>query len=631
MKKKYLIIMLGLVLSFSTLSGCGNNSASDTEVSTEAEESDTLYGEVSSVSDDSITIEVGTYSSDDGTLTLSGEEKAITVTDDTTISRQGMGGAPGNGEAPENGEAPKNGEAPENGEAPGNGEAPEKPSDDSSDSSDNVNGNGNGNQPPEMPSQEMSLSDLSEGDTVSITLDEDGNALTITVIDGQGGMPGGGMSQGGVDSYDAVTEFTEDTEVDGESYTSEGTDENAIHIFDGANVTLKNISVDRTSEDSQGGDNSSFYGVGAAVLNTDGTAYISDSTITTDAKGAAGAFSYGDGTAYVADTDITTQKDTSGGIHVAGGGTLYAWDLNVETNGQSSAAIRSDRGGGTMVVDGGSYTSNGVGSPAIYSTADITVNDADLTANGSEAVCIEGLNTIRLYDSDLTGNMSDDDQNDCTWNVILYQSMSGDSEVGNSTFEMQGGNLTAKNGGMFYTTNTESTITLSNVDITYASDNDFFLRCTGNNNQRGWGESGANGADCLFTASSQEMEGDIIWDSISQLDFYMMDNSTLTGAIIDDETYAGNGGDGYCALSIEKGSTWIVTGNSTLSTLSNAGTIVDEDGNTVTIQGEDGTVYVKGTSAYTITVETYNDSADMSGASTLSNWSDYEVAKPEEL
>ena len=227
--------------------------------------------------------------------------------------------------------------------------------------------------------------------------------------------------------------------------------------------------------------------------------------------------------------------------------------------------------------------------------------------------------------------MRDDDQNDCTWNVILYQSMSGDSEVGNSTFEMQGGSLTAKNGGMFYTTNTESTITLSDVDITYALDNDFFLRCTGNNNQRGWGESGANGADCLFTASSQEMEGDIIWDSISQLDFYMMDNSTLTGAIIDDETYAGNGGDGYCALFIEKGSTWIVTGDSTLTTLSNAGTIVDEDGNTVTIRGEDGTVYVKGTSSYTITVENYNDSADMSGAGTLANWSDHEVTRPEEL
>ena len=69
-----------------------------------------------------------------------------------------------------------------------------------------------------------------------------------------------------------------------------------------------------------------------------------------------------------------------------------------------------------MVVDGGTYTSNGVGSPAIYSTADIAVNNAVLTANGSEAICIEGLNSIHLFDSDLTGNMSDLEQNDCTWN-----------------------------------------------------------------------------------------------------------------------------------------------------------------------------------------------------------------------
>lgn len=69
-------------------------------------------------------------------------------------------------------------------------------------------------------------------------------------------------------------------------------------------------------------------------------------------------------------------------------------------------------------------------SPAVYSTADIAVHDATLTANGSEAVCIEGRNSLRLFDCDLTGNMSDNEQNDCTWNVILYQSMSGDSEVG---------------------------------------------------------------------------------------------------------------------------------------------------------------------------------------------------------
>ena len=450
--------------------------------------------------------------------------------------------------------------------------------------------------------------------------------------DGQGGPGGapGGQSQG-VDSYDAANDYTEDTTVDGETLSSAGTDENAAHISEGAKVSIKNSTITRESSDSQGGDNSSFYGVGAAVLATDGEAYVSNSTIDTDSKGAAGLFAYGDGTVYASNDTITTKQDTSGGIHAAGGGTLYAWDMTVETNGESSAAIRSDRGGGKMVVNGGTYTSNGVGSPAIYSTADIAVNNAALTANGSEAICIEGLNSIHLYDSDLTGNMSDNEQNDCTWNVILYQSMSGDSEVGNSTFEMNGGSLTAKNGGMFYTTNTESTITLSDVNITYADDSEFFLKCTGNSNQRGWGESGANGADCLFTATKQEMQGDVVWDSISQLDFYMTDGSTLTGAVTDDESNAGNGGDGYCNLYIGEGCTWTVTGDSTLTGLSNSGTIVDEKGNAVTVKGTDGTVYVEGESDYTITVNSYSDKADLSGASSTTQWSDYEVEKPEEL
>ena len=505
-------------------------------------------------------------------------------------------------------------------------------SDTSSDSSDSQQGQKPDGEPPEKPDGDDSEPPAKpDGDNGEAPTGEkpDGEPPQGDGQGGPGGAPGG-QSQG-VDSYDAVNNYTEDTTVDGETLSSAGTDENAAHISEGAKVSIKNSTITRESSDSQGGDNSSFYGVGAAVLATDGEAYVSNSTIDTDSKGAAGLFAYGDGTVYASNDTITTKQDTSGGIHAAGGGTLYAWDMTVETNGESSAAIRSDRGGGKMVVNGGTYTSNGVGSPAIYSTADIAVNNAALTANGSEAICIEGLNSIHLYDSDLTGNMSDNEQNDCTWNVILYQSMSGDSEVGNSTFEMNGGSLTAKNGGMFYTTNTESTITLSDVNITYADDSEFFLKCTGNSNQRGWGESGANGADCLFTATKQEMQGDVVWDSISQLDFYMTDGSTLTGAVTDDESNAGNGGDGYCNLYIGEGCTWTVTGDSTLTGLSNSGTIVDDKGNTVTVKGTDGTVYVEGESDYTITVNSYSDKADLSGASSTTQWSDYEVEKPEEL
>lgn len=121
---------------------------------------------------------------------------------------------------------------------------------------------------------------------------------------GQGG-PGGQAS--GVDSYDAANEYSEDETVSDTSLESTGTDENAALVSNGAEVTFSNDAISRTSSDSQGGDNSSFYGVGAAVLATDGTAYVKGSTVTTDSKGGAGLFAYGDGTVYAADTDITTQ------------------------------------------------------------------------------------------------------------------------------------------------------------------------------------------------------------------------------------------------------------------------------------------------------------------------------------
>lgn len=636
------VIALSLVMGVSMLSGCGTGtSSSSSETTTEAassskssstdNEENKVYGVVKSVSSDSVTIEVGTLNEqskpDDkqSMITTTGETKTITLTSSTKVLQE----MPGN---PPQGGGQGNGQQPPQQNGSGNSNTNNSTNNNNADGSDSGS-NSNSGSDNSSQSKELSVSDLKENDEVCITLDSDGSASEISLLSGggpggeNGGAPQGGGQSAAPTSYTSATEYSEDKTTTGKTYSSTGTDENAVHVTDGAKVTLKDATVSRESEDSQGGDSSSFYGIGAAVLTTDGISYISGSNITTNANGGAGIFSYGDGTTYVSDTTISTKKDTSGGLHVAGGGKLFAWDVTATTQGESSAAIRSDRGGGTMVVDGGTYTSNGTGSPAVYSTADIAVHNADLTANNSESVCIEGLNSLRLFDCNLTGNMKDDSQNDCTWNVILYQSMSGDSEVGNSTFEMDGGTLTAKNGGMFYTTNTESTIRLSNVDITYAKDNDFFLKCTGNSNQRGWGTSGANGADCNFTADNQKMEGDVIWDSISQLDFYMSNGSSLKGAVTDDESNAGDGGSGYCNFYIAKGCTWTVTGDSTLTNLYNAGTIVDNDGKTVTIKGTDGIVYVKGDSEYTITVSSYSTKADMSGMTDASAWKDYEKSK----
>ena len=270
-----------------------------------------------------------------------------------------------------------------------------------------------------------------------------------------GGGFGGGTPPGAQSAditYVAATEISGDTTVKtqtNETYTSDTSDENALLITQ-AGITLDNPSVSKTG-DSDGGDSCNFYGLNAAVLIKDGAdVVITGGTVESSASGANGVFVYGgnggrngaegDGTTlHISDTVITTTGDGSGGIMTTGGGVTYAENLTVTTSGRSSAPIRTDRGGGTVVVDGGTYTSNGLGSPAIYSTADITVKNATLVSNLSEGVCIEGMNSITLENCDMTANNTQCNSNATFLDTIMiYQSMSGDADSGTSSFTMTG-------------------------------------------------------------------------------------------------------------------------------------------------------------------------------------------------
>lgn len=369
-------------------------------------------------------------------------------------------------------------------------------------------------------------------------------------------------------------------------------DENALRI-DNATVTLDGIIVDKSAGATSSTENGDFYGVNAALLATNGaTVTIKNATVTSSAQNGNGVFSYGSGTTVnISDSTITTTADNSGGIQTTGGGTTNASNLTVDTSGNSSAAIRSDRGGRTVNVDGGSYTSNGYNSPAVYSTAAITIKDVALTANNSEALVIEGQNSIDLEDCTVSGNMSDtkgtsSDEN--VHNVMIYQSMSGDADVGTSSFSMTGGNLTSNNGDMFYITNTDCTLSLSGVDIVNKDSDAYLMNITGNSASHGWGTAGANGARVTFTADDQTLEGDIRVDSISTLNMTLSGNSTFTGTInIDENEEGGEAVSDNAVVTIEEDSTWTLTGNCTITSLTNNGTI-NFNGYTITLA--DGTV-----------------------------------------
>ena len=343
-----------------------------------------------------------------------------------------------------------------------------------------------------------------------------------------------------------------------------------------------NITVNKTAGSSSSADNGDFYGMNAGLLAQNGAnVTIKNATVNTSVKNGNGVFSCGTGTTVnISDSTIRTTGDCSGGIQTTDGGTTNAANLDVETQGNSSAAIRSDRGGGTVDVKGGSYVTNGTGSPAVYSTADVSVSDATLIANNSEAVVVEGKNSVSLTDCNVTGNMTgtygDDSEN--IHNIMIYQSMSGDAEVGEANFTAEGGVITAKSGDMFYVTNTDCAISLKNVVFKLA--NEVFLRVEDNSSSRGWGKEGANGGDVVLDAADQEIDGQILVDDISTLKLNLTDGSSFTGAVNPD------GAEGTVDVTLSKDSTWTLTGDSYVSSFTGSTDNVIANGYHLYVDGE---------------------------------------------
>ena len=424
-------------------------------------------------------------------------------------------------------------------------------------------------------SEAISVSDIKENDILKITFDDSNFASLVEVVTVGGSAGFGGSAE--VTQGSSANTIDSDGEYSKTVYTSTGDDENALRV-DGAKVTLDGITVEKSSGATSNTENGDFYGVNAALLATDGAAVtIKNAVISSSAQNGNGVFSYGSGTTVnISSSNITTTADNSGGIQTTGGGTTNAEDLNVKTSGNSSAAIRSDRGGGTVNVNKGTYSSNGYNSPAVYSTADITVKNATLSASNSEALVIEGKNSITLENCDVSGNMSytkgsSSDEN--VHNVMIYQSMSGDADVGTSKFSMTGGSLTSQNGDMFYVTNTHSIIDLSGVTLKNNDKSAYLMNICGNSASHGWGSAGSNGAQVEFTADAQTLSGDIIVDAISSLDMTLKGNSAFNGSVnIVENAANGSAVSDNAVITLEKGSTWNLTGNCKITSLENNGT-----------------------------------------------------------
>ena len=379
-----------------------------------------------------------------------------------------------------------------------------------------------------------------------------------------------GMNNNSNTTYSGVKEITKDETITSGEYKSSNADENAILVSGDVNASISNITVEKTG-DSDGGDSTSFYGTNSAILAKGGaTLTIKNATITTNATGANGVFSYGGSattnnsssdntTINISDSTITTSKDNSGGIMTTGGGIMNATNLTINTAGTSSAAIRSDRGGGTVTVNKGTYKTTGKGSPTIYSTADITVKNATLIATASEGVVIEGKNSVTLENVELTDtNNTLNGQSTTYKNIFLYQSMSGDAADGEAIFTSKNSTITTNKGDSFYVTNTTATINLENNKIVNNDSTGNFLRIQ----KDSWGKSGSNGGVVTLNLTNQNASGNIVVDSISRLTMKLSSSSSFKGTI-------NNNNEGEVSLTLDKSSSITLTGDTYIKSLTN--------------------------------------------------------------
>lgn len=375
--------------------------------------------------------------------------------------------------------------------------------------------------------------------------------------------PNGDMSQPGVGNnanvlHNGATEISSDTTNNLQTYSSTEGSQNAFLVTNG---TSKISNAKITKSGNSNDENSDFYGTNAAVLVKNGTLNIDGGSVTTNGSHANGVFAYANGTINLTNTNIKTTSNNSGAIMVTGGGKLNATNVTAETDGNSSAPIRSDRGGGIMIVNGGKYTANGIGSPVIYSTANVTVNNATLISTKSEGAVVEGKNSITLNNVNLTDTNTTLNGNSETYkNIFIYQSMSGDADEGLASFSAKDSTITTNKGDTIFVTNTKATISLTNNKIINNDSTGAFLRIQSGK----WGRSGSNGGDVTLNANNQTINGDIFVDNISTLNMKLTNGSNYTGKI------NGNNTAKNITLSLDSTSKIKLTGDTYVTTLEDA-------------------------------------------------------------
>lgn len=357
-------------------------------------------------------------------------------------------------------------------------------------------------------------------------------------------------------TFTGTTVVTENKSIAHELMSNTTSDQNAFIGKNKAIVNIENSVFDKTGNTTSD-DNSNFHGQNAVVLGIDGSQInIKGSNITSNSNGSNAVFATGEGSVItVENTNIHTKRNSSRGLDATYKGTVNGKHLTITTEGAHSATLATDRGEGTITAEAAKLTTSGEGSPIIYSTGNITADYITGEAKNSEIGVVEGKNSITLTNSNVTGYKDN--------GFMLYQSFSGDAESGIARLKAENNALTSHATGAFiYVNNTTAEVDLTGNAISTPNTTTLVKAAADSR----WGKTGENGGHLTLHASNQSLNGNIVADAISTIALDMTNGSNLVGAVNTNNTAK------EVTVKLSKDSTWTLTGDSYVKSLTNEDT-----------------------------------------------------------
>lgn len=363
----------------------------------------------------------------------------------------------------------------------------------------------------------------------------------------------------------AVIEVTKNENVSNLREISKEDNKSVIQVSNKAKYNATNLELTKESGKSTDFDSSTLYGLNSTFIAKEGSEiFLEDSKLSSSISYSSAFFATGlETTATLNNVELSTDKDNSSALNASSEAKIDISNSEIKTKGNNSAAIKTLDANSLININDSTIITEGQNSTLLYSKGKIEALNIKGTSNSYLAI-IEDRNSLELTNANLITNGQDKTINEYLGAFLIYSQESASAsnnytsaklDIIDSIIEINKDSSWYDKTPLFYLTNTEANINITNTTLNYGSD--ILLKAVANSE---YGDIGDNAASVTLTATDQELTGEIIVDSNSKVRLNL-NNSTYEGKINVDNLSAN------VDVTFDYDSRWELTGDSYINIL----------------------------------------------------------------